>query len=115
MNRPQPPAAALLAAGQPEEEVEGQWKHLPQELLMNVVKCMQLQDRDVRGGVLLPSSGVVRQACRSWRRIFDAACTWLRLQRGGLAQLEFPAVLCGLCGRLPALTALDLRAWELVW
>jgi hypothetical protein len=106
---PLPPAPALLADGQL-EETEDRWKNLPQELLMNIVKCLQRED--LREGCTIRSSSVVRLACQSWRRIFDAACTRLKLQIKALAPLEFPAVLCGLCGRMPQLSVLDLRSWE---
>jgi hypothetical protein len=73
---------------------EGPWGWLPEELMLKVLD-REWTPRD---------SGAVRGTCRRWRAMHDADCKTLRV-RDGVPE----AVICSLCGRLPALTI--LRLW----
>ena len=73
---------------------------LPDELLLRVLEHA-MAGRDG----LKSWSGVVRGVSRRWRALHDGACTRLRL-RNGVTDEGMHA----LCGRLPALTHLDLFA-----
>jgi hypothetical protein len=72
----------------------GLWSQLPEELILKLLDGLEWTRRD---------SGAVRGTCRRWRATHDAARKMLRV-RDGVPQ----EVLGSLCGRLRALTALDL-------
>ena len=80
----------LVAA---EEGTDSEWADLPEELTLKVLD-REWTERD---------SAAVRGTCRRWRAMHDASCKRLWL-RDGVPE----AVICSLCGRLPALTYLDL-------
>jgi hypothetical protein len=77
-----------------EEGTDSEWADLPEELKLKVL------DREWTWR----DSGAVRGTCRRWRAMHDASCKTL-LVREGVPEEE---VICSLCGRLPALTSLNL-------
>ena len=77
-----------------EEGTDSEWADLPEELKLKVLD-REWTPRD---------SGAVRGTCRRWRAMHDASRKTLRV-RDGVPE----AVICSLCGRLPALTI--LRLW----
>jgi hypothetical protein len=72
---------------------EGPWGRLPEELMLKVLD-REWTPRD---------SGAVRGTCRRWRAMHDADCKTLVVRNGVMDE-----VFHALCGRLPALTSLDL-------
>jgi Leucine-rich repeat (LRR) protein len=78
-----------------EEGTDSEWADLPEELKLKVLD-REWTRRD---------SAAVRGTCRRWRAMHDASCKTLRV-RDGVPDEE---VICSLCGRLPALTSLDLE------
>ena len=76
------------------------WEELPEDLLMRVLGHVMLRDR---GDGLQRWCGAVRGVSRQWRAVRDAGCQWLRLLDGVTDE-----VMHALCGRLPALTYLDM-------
>jgi hypothetical protein len=76
-------------------EEEGPWEGLPEELILKVLDELRCKRRD---------SGAVRGTCRKLRAIHDASRKTL-VVRDGVTD----AVMHALCGRLPALTTLQLR------
>jgi hypothetical protein len=77
-----------------EEGTDSEWAGLPEELKLKVLD-REWTPRD---------SAAVRGTCRRWRAMHDASCKTLHV-RDGVPEAE---VICSLCGRLPALTSLDL-------
>jgi hypothetical protein len=76
-----------------EEGTDSGWADLPEELMLKVLD-REWTRRD---------SGAVRGTCRRWRAMRDASRKRLRVRDGVPEE-----VICSLCGRLPALTILDL-------
>jgi hypothetical protein len=76
-----------------EEGTDSEWADLPEELMLKVLD-REWTERD---------SGAVRGTCRRWRAMHDASRKTLRVRDGVPEE-----VICSLCGRLPALTILDL-------
>jgi hypothetical protein len=76
-----------------EEGTDSEWAGLPEELKLKVLD-REWTPRD---------SGAVRGTCRRWRAMHDASRKKLRVRDGVPEE-----VICSLCGRLPALTRLDL-------
>jgi hypothetical protein len=75
-------------------EEEELWVHLPEELVLRVLEILGWARRE---------SGAVRGSCRRWRAIHDASRKTLWLRQGVTDE-----VMHSLCGRLLALTTLDL-------
>ena len=74
--------------------MESGWAELPEDLLLRVLELLRWTRRD---------SGAVRKSCQRWRAAHDAGCKSLGLRR------SVPeAMICVLCGRMPALTSLNL-------
>jgi hypothetical protein len=73
---------------------EGPWVQLPEELLLKVLDELRWTRRD---------SGAVRGVCRRWRTAHDAGCKTLWVRNDVTEE-----VTCALCGRMPALTSLNL-------
>jgi hypothetical protein len=94
-------------------EEEGPWVQLPEELLLRVLEILLDTASFLRRR---RDSGAVRGTCRRWRAIHDGGCKTLRILPR-LFYRRFPygsvccpeEVICALCGRLPALTTLNLR------
>jgi hypothetical protein len=78
---------------------EVMWEELPEELLRRVLEHVMLWRWKRRC-----CGGVVRGVSRRWRAVHDAACRRLRV-RDGITDEGMHA----LCGRLPALTHLNLN------
>ena len=76
-----------------EEGTDSEWADLPEELKLKVLD-REWTRRD---------SGAVRGTCRRWRAMHDADCKTLVVRNGVMDE-----VFHALCGRLPALTSLDL-------
>jgi Leucine-rich repeat (LRR) protein len=76
-----------------EEGTDSEWAGLPEELKLKVLD-REWTRRDSRA---------VRGTCRRWRAMHDASRKKLRVHDGVPEE-----VICSLCGRLPALTILDL-------
>jgi hypothetical protein len=76
-----------------EEGTDSEWADLPEELKLKVL------DREWTWR----DSGAVRGTCRRWRAMHDASRKTLRVRDGVPEE-----VICSLCGRLPALTSLNL-------
>ena len=72
-------------------------ERLPDEILMQVLEHVMLWNG------LKKWCGAVRRVSRRWRALHDAACQWLRLLDGVIDE-----IMHALCGRLPALTWLNL-------
>jgi hypothetical protein len=91
------------------ELAEGEWKNLPDELLLMVLDAL---------GWL--KCGAVRATCTRWRAVHDSSCCTIRAPLADLLDLaaatpaaaasaaSMSKVLRGLSPRLPALTSLDL-------
>ena len=77
-----------------EEGTDSEWADLPEELKLKVLD-REWTPRDSRA---------VRGTCRRWRAMHDASRKILQVHDGVLE-----AVICSLCGRLPALTTLNLE------
>jgi len=75
-----------------------QCERLPDELLLRVLGHVMLG-----WGGHKRWRGAVRGVSRRWRALHDGACTWLYARKGITDE-----VMHALCGRLPALTHLDL-------
>jgi len=73
-------------------------ERLPDDLLLRVLGHVMLGRPGPESW-----SGAARGVNRKWRALHDAACTWLRVRDGVTDE-----VMHALCGRLPALTSLDL-------
>jgi hypothetical protein len=80
------------------------WEKLPDELLLRVLEHVMLR-RGVKEW-----RAAVRGVRRQWRAVHDGACTSLRylFLRHGVRHGVPDEVMRALCGRLPALTDLDL-------
>ena len=76
-----------------EEGTDSEWAGLPEELKLKVLD-REWTRRDSRA---------VRGTCRRWRAMHDASRKKLRVHDGVPEE-----VICSLCGRLPALTILNL-------
>ena len=70
---------------------------LPDELLLRVLK------RVMGWSAVKIWRGAVRGVSRRWRALHDGACTWLSVANGATDEMMH-----ALCGRLPALTHLEL-------
>jgi hypothetical protein len=86
-------------------EEEELWEWLPEELLLTVLDMLL---RRQSGAVRLTrwkrrALGAVRGVCRRWRTIHDASCKTLKVRDGMTDEMMH-----ALCGRLPALTILNL-------
>ena len=77
------------------------WKELPEELLIRVLGHVMLRDRG--DGLQKWWCSVVRGVSRQWLAVHDGACESL-IVRDGVTDEGMHM----LCGRLPALTYLDL-------
>ena len=76
------------------------WERLPDEILMQVLGHVMLRWDGRKSWC-----GALRGVSRQWRAVHDAGCQWLRLRDGVTDE-----VMHALCGRLPALTHLQLFA-----
>ena len=77
------------------------WEELPEELLRRVLGHVMLED--VGYGLQKCWFGAVRGVSRQWRALHDGVCECLIMLNGVTDE-----VMLALCGRLPALTYLDL-------
>ena len=78
---------------------EVMWEELPEELLRQVLGHVMLAWRGVKEW-----RGSLRGVSRRWRAVHDGACQRLRVRDGMTDE-----VMHALCGRLPALTFLNLH------